>query len=70
MEVTFKQKKNHNPKWSYITDNPGRIIIIAGSEIGKIKQSLELSPWLIHQLILYQRSLCQNHQKTSESSDN
>ena len=26
---------NHNPNWSYITDNPYRILIIGGSGSGK-----------------------------------
>ena len=33
---------NHNPKWSYISDHPYRILIIGGSVSGKTNVLLSL----------------------------
>ena len=41
-DYTNENKTEHNPKWSYITDHPYRILIIGGSESGKTSALLSL----------------------------
>ena len=43
MNQNESTKINHNPNWTYIPDHPHRILIIAGSGLGKtcvIEQNL------------------------------
>ena len=40
--VLQKKTKEHNPKWPEIPDHPYRILIIGGSESGKINVLLNL----------------------------
>ena len=40
--ITNKNNKEHNKKWSYIPDNPYRILIIGGSGSGKTSTLLNL----------------------------
>ena len=40
--ITNKNNKEHNKKWSYIPDNPYRILIIGGSGSGKTSTLLSL----------------------------
>ena len=41
-EYTNENKKEHNLDWPYIPDHPYRILIIGGSETGKINALLNL----------------------------
>ena len=38
----MKKNKEHNEKWSFITDYPYRILIIGGSGSGKTNALLDL----------------------------
>ena len=41
--ITNKNNKEHNEKWSYIPDHPCRILIIGGSGSGKTNTMLNLT---------------------------
>ena len=41
-EYTNENNKEHNFNWPYIPDHPYRIVIIGGSETGKINALLNL----------------------------
>ena len=41
-DITKENNKEHNKKWLFILDHPGRILIIGGSESGKTNVLLNL----------------------------
>ena len=41
-DITNENNKEHNEKWSYIPDDPYRILIIGGSGSGKTNALLNL----------------------------
>ena len=41
-DYTNENKREHNPKWPYISDHPYRILIIGGSGSGKTNALLNL----------------------------
>ena len=42
-DYTNENKREHNPKWPYISDHPYRILIIGGSGSGKTNAFLNLN---------------------------
>ena len=56
---------NHNEKWTYVPDNPYRILIIGGSGSGKTKTSLNLinEQKDIDKIFLYARDLSESKYK-------
>ena len=66
--LTNKNKAGHNPKWSYIPDNPYRILIIGGSGSGKTNALLNLirekdNDMLIDKIYLYAKDLNESKNK-------
>ena len=41
-DITNKDNKEHNEKWSYISDHPYRIMIIGGFRLRKTKALINL----------------------------
>ena len=58
-EYTNENRIRHNPNWTYIPDNPYRILIIGGSGSGKTNVLLNLieNQPDIHKIYLYARDL-------------
>ena len=60
-DITNELNENHNKKWPYIPDHPGRVLIIGGSWSGRTNTLLNLknidNDSLIDKMYLYAKDL-------------